>query len=361
MDNEQLLKELETLKEENQQLRKALGKKSSDEATVKRKTLAQIVWRSFVTGKKLDVSLNEIINEYNSGFIKQTTAVSVITAAFRRMYRVSIPFLILAILPSLFVLIQTFLLRKQNDLITKQNERIDSQIQLSEAERRSGLVFLLGNVMDAVADEMRVNANNNNLSPTLVGQIIAVSRGFKPYRYMEGNKLIEEPLSPERGQLLISLLESNLSRRTYNDIFKKAEFTFADLAGATLSDAYLIKVILNKADLSGTSLGKSNFSGATLHDVNFTNAVFYGTNLRASDLQRANFTNATFREADLSGADLSGAILTNANLEGAKVDVQNWFEQLEKLNPKPIGLEEIKQTYKVGTTQIRDYYIIEKR
>jgi len=117
--------------------------------------------------------------------------------------------------------IQNKLVQQQNIKIEHQNKRLDQQTNLQEAERRSSLVFLFSNIMDAIDSELKDSLNKKDtLSKQLIGRIIALSTRLSPYRYLtEGDTLISHPLSPERGQLLVNLVESDLDSNTYKKIW----------------------------------------------------------------------------------------------------------------------------------------------
>ncbi|MEM6805600.1 MAG: hypothetical protein AAF696_29655 [Bacteroidota bacterium] len=117
---------------------------------------------------------------------------------------------------SLLVAIQSRdLLSEQNSKIDFQNKRIVQQNQLLEAERRSSLVFLFNNVLDALDQDLKnpvdslsalrgFDGTQARLSKQLVGRIIALSRRLVPYRpYDYVNDSLSFLRSPERGQLLI--------------------------------------------------------------------------------------------------------------------------------------------------------------
>jgi hypothetical protein len=213
---------------------------------------------------------------------------------------------ILGIFVSLGGLTGTLLLMNQNELLEAQNIKIDSQTELmnqqmflSEASRRSALVVLMSNIMDKVDDEIKdqkdeflkkgisksaADTLKYSLSQSLIGQIAALSYSFKPYRYMEGDTLIAGPLSPERGQLLITLTLLPLDTFTLNKVYQLATFESSDLQDVVLVGAYLV--------------------GAEL----------YGANLFKADLIDAILRRANLSEANLSGADLSGVDLHEAEV-----------------------------------------------
>ncbi len=175
---------------------------------------------------------------------------------------------------------QNALLQAQNDHIELQNEQIELQSHLLEAGRRSGLAFEVTSILDKIYKEVNRASSDESkveVSPVLIGRIVAVSRALRPYRYMdEDGKLISRPLSPERGQLLISLITSGISMeqiyvrgasfsrsdlREYD--FAGADLACIDLAGSDLRQANLSGVDLRGADLSGADLRKAKLLGAS--------------------------------------------------------------------------------------------------
>lgn len=277
-------------------------------------------------------------------------------------------------------LMGTILLYNQNQLLQKQNEKIDNQILLDEAARRSSLNFLLGNVLDQVNQELSDTTNKKReLSPQLIGRIASLSQSFQPYYFMEDGKMIGRPLSPERGALLLALVNSGIDTLSLDMIFQKTIFSNAHLQNAILDLSYLRKINLRNsnlrnasliitdlseadlymADFDGTNLVGANLIRARLKDANFRNAILSATDFRESDLQGANFhgtnlwglnfSNAKLRDAklsstklnktnfslaymqdvdisnaDLSGANFSGSDLSGANFKGADLNMTNF-------------------------------------
>lgn len=251
--------------------------------------------------------------------------------------------------------IQNLLVRYQNrkidvqtSLIEHQNSRLDQQTYLQEAGRRSSLVFLFSNIMDAIDKELKDDYGQDsirNLSPQLIGRIIALSTRLKPYQYLDGDTLIGKPLSPERGQLLVSLVESQLDSNTYGQIFWKGRFEFAVLKEINLEDANLIGVDLKDANLERADLIWANLKGANLRGVNLKEACLVWARLewaylknaylREANLERANLYKANLKRANLYKTNLKFADLRGADLRGAKLrDVKTlntlFFKTLEQ-------------------------------
>ena len=207
---------------------------------------------------------------------------------------------------------QNDLVANQTELLRKQNKLIENQMSLEEASRRGSLVVLMSNIFDKVDDEIalqraemikkgkRVNDDTKfTISRSLIGQIAALSQAFKPYRFLDGDTLIGRPLSPERGQLLVTITRLPLDTLTINRIYNQSTFEDANLSGA---------------NLSGANLSGANLSGAFLIDANLN-----GANLSRADLRKADLRGADLRGAYLRGANLSGADLNGANLSRAEV------------------------------------------
>ena len=157
--------------------------------------------------------------------------------------------------------------------------------------------------MDKMGEELKAPNNPNNiLSDALIGRIVSLSQALRPYRYLENDVLINQPLSPERGQLLISLTNSNLHASTYEKLFQKADFSYADLKHANF-DGYYIKGI--------------ELSFANLQDASFRNSVLEYANLTKANLQGAKFEETYMNGIKLNDANLQNSYLTNVKMTHA--------------------------------------------
>ena len=217
---------------------------------------------------------------------------------------------------------QNKLLTQQNLLLQRQNYRLDQQTYLQEADRRSSLIFLMGNLLDAIDQELKTDvgqAGVRDLSPQIIGRVVALSKSLRPYRYLQGDSLVNREISPERGQLLVSLVNSQIDNSTLQRIFRIADFSFADLKDAALSGEYLSGINLNHADLSGATLDETDLSRADLSGADLSDAVFARANLKEARFRQSILTNAYFESADLTQANFYGASMQSANLAGAKL------------------------------------------
>jgi len=217
---------------------------------------------------------------------------------------------------------QNKILTKQNQLLQSQNYRLDQQTYLQEAERRSSLIFLMGNLLDAMDRELKADIGQpgvRDLSPQIIGRVVALSKSLRPYKYLEGDSLVARELSPERGHLLISLVNSQIDNSSLRRIFQFSDFSFADLKDAALSGEYLSGINLHHADLSGATLDETDFSRADFSGADLSDAVLARANLREARFRQTNLKNAYLESADLTQANFYGAKMWSVNLAGAKL------------------------------------------
>lgn len=276
---------------------------------------------------------------------------------------------------------QTELILDQNQLILNQNNKIDIQSYLLESQRRSGLIIELTSILESIPKENEVSTilidGRVSLPQSIRGRIVALSRALRPYHYVNISSngrwisgspksdlkdsisspiLTRRPLSPERGQLLLSLVNSNVYMPEIIEM--QPDFSSADLQGVNINSVDLSFIDLKYSDFSGANLFNVNFSSAELDGANFERANLIGANFNSASCDEANYdesrlnntnfeacylANTTFYRAILFRTQLKGAILLKANLEGAIPDLtidsggegvgREWLNQLESLKP----------------------------
>jgi len=246
----------------------------------------------------------------------------------------------LRIITTIFIaiggLLGSILLYNQNQLIVKQNDRIDIQNSLLEADRRSSLVFLMSNILDKVDSEIKSQRDTMqnevtesseikySLSKPLMSRIIALSRALRPYRIMDGDTLSTELISPERGQLFIALMENGLDSRTQYEIVNKGNFSYADIGRTRIYNASFPNANLSHVNLNSTSfmwggdLLGVNFSGAKLLFVNFSGADIGNVDFSGADLTKANFGGVKLGGVNFANAKLYHANFRKADFSGVK-------------------------------------------
>jgi len=336
--------ESETPKDEYNQILKENLKLKAELSLIKGKQkarstigkLASKVTTNIFVGRGLKSSVLRLFDEIPEGKVSKVTLADVSSHVVWRLTRVGIFTLLLGLIPLCILSIQTYILNSQNTLLKEQNERLDQQINLEEGSRRSSLIFLMSNIMDKMGEELKAPSNKSNiLSDALIGRIVSLSQALRPYRYLENDQLISKPLSPERGQLLISLTNSALHESTYEKIFEKADFSYADLENANFDGNYMNGIELSFANLESATfrdavLEYANLEGANLKKVEFAETYMNGIKLNDADLQNSHLHNVKMRNANLKKADfryaeLSGdfryAAVDSIQLDGIKIGV----------------------------------------
>lgn len=220
----------------------------------------------------------------------------------------------------------------QVDRLTSQNRLLETQNQLSESTRRAALIQELSYILNEIDEELDGLGQGDEqpsllpvrLSRRLEGRINALSRSLRPYQFLDDDgTLTARPLSPERGQLIVSLLESGIE---LSEIWRVGNFLDAELEDAELSNADLEGAILVRSSFQRASLRDANLTGSQLHYADFTDA-----NLAGATLQNAQLSGSTFNGALLpSPSSLDGANLLSAKLQGARVMSPEWLKELEQ-------------------------------
>lgn len=366
---EQLEKEKQQLQDRLDQIKKGKEKKKKVGFWLLKKSSVPLL------GIRLKSSISNAINEYkNTKSVSVDTVSDVSSNIIWRITRIGIFGLMITLIPSFILLYQTKLVINQNKLVGNQNELI-------EAERRSSLVFIMDNLLSDLSEELKYKGKTErNISPVLEARIISLSRAMKPYKYKENGKLIEKEISPEKGQLLFSLIRSDLADLSYREILNASDFTYTDfkdilvgravnlryinLSHSNLYEVNLPAANLERSELVEANLEKINLSDAILKRANLTNANLKNSELLSSDLTNAKLFGADLTEADLTEATLWGAKLEDANLtdivlDNAIVHRQDWISYVaDSLDLK--GAEAIQDKYRVKKQGKQQFILLAK-
>ena len=112
-------------------------------------------------------------------------------------------------------------------------------------------------------------------------------------------------------------------------IFEKADFSFADLQGANLSNSYLRRVKLTNssflnANFQNAFLEGAIFTNANLTGADFENANLLGVQFDTACLHKCNFFNVTANDCNLEFADMRGCRasgnFSNVLMEGLRLE-----------------------------------------
>jgi uncharacterized protein YjbI with pentapeptide repeats len=312
MENKDKLTELEN---ENRRLRERLLllEAQMNVRKASRSKLVLLMIRTFA-GKSLYSSVTQLVDEVADRRLERETIKKVLYATLRRLTRVGMVMVLIALGPLLLAGLQTYYLKKQNEKLDVQNKRMEQQTYLQEAERRSSLVFLFDNVLNKIDEELRMNPGRRALSPQLIGRIVALTKALKPYRFLEGDTITARMSSPERGQVLLSLLASKLSQSTYDQIFLLADFSYTSLQAVNLDGMYLRNINLSNAVLESVSLTGTDLRNANLEGVDLRGARVLATGKQASP---ARFDFANFHKAYIGNCDFSGSSFAYTNFSRA--------------------------------------------
>ncbi len=265
-----------------------------------------------------------------------------VTALVRRVVRVGIVGLVLAALPAVFLLTQTYLLREQNAAIQEQNAAIRGQnaaIQ-EQVERQASdtLIVRRAQLLATIYEEECEDAAE------LVPQSTTDTRISKRAAANEVCRVKAHPRA--RVEAVLALCEVERGREMRPDL------SFADLGELSLSRADLRQVLLVGADLGGSDLRGAKLTNSVLKGANLRKSRLLGADLSGADLSFAAlngtelaavyrgpgtdnsmFGAASFSEANLEYSDLSGVNLmsveglTQAQIESARGDAKTWLPE----------------------------------
>jgi uncharacterized protein YjbI with pentapeptide repeats len=196
-----------------------------------------------------------------------------------------------------------------------------------DAERENILRTYLAQVSDLMLDRRllrsKPGANVRNVARTAT--LTAVRRLDGPRRGLMVKFLAEARLLRRKGASGIVRIDSaDLRGADLRDaILIRADLNRVNLTGADLSEAYLLRVHLRQTNLSRANLSEAYLSEGDLRLANLSRADLSRADLTATELGHADLSSANLSRADLSSADLSRADLRRANLSKANLSGAN--------------------------------------
>lgn len=261
-------------------------------------------------------------------------------------------------------IVTTILILNQNKLFENQNKRIEQQTHLIEADRRSAQIFIMGEVLSDLNRELEDSTNTNRkLTKTLAGRIIGLSKAMKPYYYLEADSLVTKPLSPERGQFLLALLQSDIDEETLGrNIFQKSDFSYSDMRKSILYDFennkefFLRAIKLSNANFTDAMLQFVDLRNSTLNNTIFRGVVLSHADLKYSRVFNADFSNASIWYTDFRDTKGFGQI---KSLDSAKVSRYDWLSYVRD-SLKIEGAEKIYNDYRVDSVAYYDLDLTKK-
>ncbi len=334
------------LEEENKKLKAKLDsyERKKKEKWSKRYNLSKNLSNKFL-GTKLKNSINNLFTELQEKRrVSKDTVSDLLAALFIRITRIGVFLLITSLLPTMLILLQVYYLKSQNRLITGQNERMKQQTFLQEAGRRSYMIGILDQIIKEVTTEGGLNGSKKRPNIT---RLIALSKNLKPYHYLDNDQLTPNALSPERGYLLLNLLESNINLdatidyNTDKSLLSALNFDYAELKNASITGLNIEKIHLDYTDLEGSNFTKSVLKGdediidkkgkkiisgekTTFTHANLVRTVFESCDITNCNFYKANLLNTSFMNSTLNKTSFIEANLENANFSNSSLSKINF-------------------------------------
>ncbi len=204
---------------------------------------------------------------------------------------------------------QYFIQEKAKNFSKEQKYLLQKQEILVQSIQKEAYASQLGNLLNRIDEELN-HPNSDTLSQTLINRIATVCFGLKPYRYIVGDSLSKFLLSPERGQLFLTLCSMNIDSLSFAKIKRTADFSMADLSDADLTGT----------DLSFAKLEKASFSNAHLNQTKWNQTNLYQANLWGAQLNQAHFFKTRLVRANLEWAELNETVLDSSFMNGVKLN-----------------------------------------
>lgn len=294
-------------------------------------------------GKKLSSSVKSLSSAIIDKTVTKDQFIEVIVQIFYRFTRIGLIAVLLSIIPVWLLSQQNKILRNQNKLIGIQIANLNNQNQLIESQRRSSLMFVYGNILEQINDDLNQNIKSRKLSPQTIGNIVSLSKGLKPYKFLEDSTLIEDPLSPERGQLLNTLLNSNISQESLKLIFNRADFSYSDLREFDLQNVKCIGCNLQYAEIHGSDLSFSDFSGSNLKNSCLKYSIIANTKFDFANLSNADFDECQFNDSTSFNKTIISSI--------------HWFDEIDQTGyDRNLYFNAMAENHVIDTIGFTEFY-----
>lgn len=266
------------------------------------------------------------------------------------------------ILMVVLTIITINLSRKSNQISEQTNKLLDRQVSIEEASRRAIISAEVSAILDQINHHQLEEKSSKELPSTIVARIAAASQMMYPYSQPdvgEDNGLPKE-YSPERTQLLLSLLQLKLSswgkllrtsdfshvvivNQQFSDVVSKSPYFSANFASSTFED------LAFKYD----TLVFANFSKAKMRNVSFYNCHFGGSEFSGSRIENCRVTSSNFRHCNFRAATIKSINIDSlqhsfdgACFDNATVDSAFYTTVLQPIGYPPSRLRMITPTEK---------------
>jgi hypothetical protein len=150
--------------------------------------------------------------------------------------------------------------------------------------------------------------------------------------YNAGPKLVTQPASPERGQLLSILMSSNVHMTPLLEV--KCDFSFTVIEDFEITRRNLRRINLRVSRLASITFNECDLLKADLWKADLRGSRFYSSDLLYANFRHANLTDVQFVFSRMPPAEFfSGANMTATSFEYCWVPSRDWLDELEKLAP----------------------------
>ncbi|MEQ8910272.1 MAG: pentapeptide repeat-containing protein [Vicingaceae bacterium] len=241
---------------------------------------------------------------------------SLLFLIFTRQRKIKTVLILLGLSTILSVLFHFYYFDKTKELKAAKIELIKEKAELQgekyEALKSSHLKLVSSFLEDMFTEDSLASKDIKRLSD--------LSKHLEPQNVTisQQDSLVQQKLSPGRGQLLKGILLLDLDTMTLSKIFDAVSFKYADLRGADLRKSYLKGINLSRCNLSEAKLSGADISQANVSKSILINAQFINSNLSNSALTYSNLSWSNLDSVDLKHAKIDGAILNYINLSHAR-------------------------------------------
>lgn len=192
------------------------------------------------------------------------------------------------------------------------NQLLNIQVSVEEATRQATISSELTALLDQINEHQLQLGDSVPLNSSLRGRIIAASKMMQPYKLPLPRV---DSLSPERGRLLLALLE--MQRTGTASLISQCDFSYTycnglvfrmgiDLQGGTFTGSKMRNTIWTNCD----------FINCVFLDTDMTGATFKNCTFVLSDFRGAKFVRTSFESCEFSGCDVRGGKILSPKVFG---------------------------------------------
>lgn len=197
---------------------------------------------------------------------------------------------------------------QQAELLMK--EALEQEVEMIYAQEQVRQKRLVDRVLHAFEEQRGADH--------LIEELNQLSNKLKAVKRTYLDSVIE--ISPGKGYLLQSILDSK-----FNDSIQRKIITQIDFSRADLESAELPKKDLSEIKLNNALLYQSNLQGSSLQNSSIESSILRECKLDSANLKKANLKKTDLRWSIIDHADLSlvsafGADFSHSSIQGSRLD-----------------------------------------